>query len=64
MSDFSAADLRNLHACVEQSYKNIGSSDDAKVLIILQQKIEKQLEATNSPQLDAFEEVEPDSEDA
>ena len=44
---FSAADLRNLHACVEQSYKNINGSDDAKVLIILQNKIAEALQAMN-----------------
>ena len=42
---FTASDLNNLFACVEQAYKNIGSSDDAKVLLILQNKIKGQLEA-------------------
>ena len=44
-NEFTAADLNNLFACVEQAYKNIGSSDDAKVLLILQNKIKGQLEA-------------------
>lgn len=43
-NEFTPSDLSNLFACVEQAYKNITSSDDAKVLLILQNKIKAQLE--------------------
>jgi hypothetical protein len=43
MKMFNEQELRNLYTCVESAYAGINSSQEATVLILLQQKIEAAL---------------------
>lgn len=55
---FNEQELRNLYTCVEAAYSNISSSQEATVLILLQQKIEAALQAAPpSPEVEIEDDV-------